>query len=102
MVRIRQVALCAGIACLLLLGGCKSVFGPKSCHKPQVYEEAKNMPPLRTPAGLDAIDTRQALKIPELREPEAPRPTDGPCLDEPPQLVVPTTTPPPPPPIPAK
>ncbi len=100
MVRIR-VALFSGFACLLLLGGCKLFGGTKSCHKPQVYEEAKNMPPLRTPAGMDAIDTRNALKIPELREPEAPRPADGPCLDEPPQLVVPGARPPTPP-LPAK
>lgn len=102
MVRIRQAALCAGFACLLLLGGCRSLFGGKNCHKPQVYEEAMNMPPLRTPAGLDAIDTRNALKIPELREPEAPRPANGPCLDEPPQLVMPPASPSPPPPLPAK
>ncbi len=90
MVRIR-VALVPGIACLTLLGGC-AWFGSKSCHKPQVYEEAKSAPPLRIPAGLDGIDTRGALKIPELTQPEPPRPAEGaPCLDEPPALVAPNT-----------
>jgi uncharacterized lipoprotein len=89
MVRIRQLARIAGIGCLTLLGGC-SWFHSKNCHKPQVYEEARTVAPLRTPVGLDAIDTRGALKIPELNEPEAPRPADdAPCLDEPPALVAP-------------
>jgi hypothetical protein len=89
MVRIRQAAQVAGIACLTLLGGC-SWFGSKSCHKPQVYEDAKVVPPLRIPEGLDGIDTRGALKIPELTQPEPPRPAEGaPCLDEPPTLVAP-------------
>jgi uncharacterized lipoprotein len=90
MVRIRQAAQVAGMACLALLGGC-AWFGDKSCHKPQVYEEAKAVPPLRIPAGLDGIDTRGALNIPELKEPEPPPPADNaPCLDEPPVLVVPS------------
>ena len=92
MVRIR-VTLVFGLACLALLGGC-SWFSSKSCHKPQVYEEAKSVPPLRIPVGLDGIDTRGALKIPELNEPEPPRPAaDAPCLDEPPALVAPVARP---------
>jgi uncharacterized lipoprotein len=93
MVRIRQVAQIAGLASLALLGSC-SWFSSKSCHKAQVYEEAKSVPPLRIPVGLDGIDTRGALKIPDLKEPEAPPPAeDAPCLDEPPALVAPTTAP---------
>lgn len=94
MFRNRMVAHAAGLACLLLLGGC-SLFGSKSCHKPQVYEEAQTVAPLRIPVGLDPMDTRGALKIPDLTEPEAPRAKDGPCLDEPPPLVVPPAPPPP-------
>jgi uncharacterized lipoprotein len=96
MVRNRQVALGLGLACLALLGGCKSLFGGKSCHKPQVYEAAESLPPLHIPEGLDPMDTRGALKIPELKEPEAPRDPNGPCLDEPPVLVTaPPAAPPP-------
>jgi len=42
--------------------------------------------PLRPPVGLDALNTRGALKIPDLREPEAPprKLTDA-CLDAPPK-----------------
>ncbi|MEO8306905.1 MAG: hypothetical protein ABI616_02565 [Pseudomonadota bacterium] len=91
MVRIRQLAQIGGIACLTLLSGC-AWFGSKNCQKPQVYEEAKSVPPLRIPQGLDGIDTRGALKIPELTGPEPPRPAaDAPCLDEPPQLVTPAS-----------
>jgi uncharacterized lipoprotein len=82
-----RVGLVSGLACLALLGGCGSLFGGKSCHKPQVYEEAESLPPLQIPLGLDPMDTRGALKIPDLKEPEAPRAKDGPCLEEPPQLV---------------
>jgi uncharacterized lipoprotein len=93
MVRIRQVAQIAGLACLTLLGGC-AWFGSKSCHKAQVYEEAKSVPPLRIPVGLDGIDTRGALKIPELKEPALPPPAaDAPCLDEPPAMVPPPAAP---------
>jgi uncharacterized lipoprotein len=95
MVRIRQIALGAGLACLALLSGC-SWFGSKSCHKPQVYEEARTAPPLRIPEGMDGIDTRGALKIPELKEPEPLRPAENaPCLDEPPALVPPAAPRPP-------
>ena len=94
-----RVGLVCGLACLVLLGGCGSLFGGKSCHKPQVYEEAESLPPLQIPVGLDPMDTRGALKIPDLKEPEAPRPKDGPCLEEPPQLVTPPAAPPAAPPL---
>jgi uncharacterized lipoprotein len=88
-----RVSLAFGLCCLALLNGC-AWFGSKSCHKPQVYEEAESLPPLQIPVGLDSMDTRGALKIPELKEPEAPRPADGPCLEEPPKLITPPATPP--------
>jgi uncharacterized lipoprotein len=96
MVRIRQVTLGVGLACLVLLGGCKSLFGGgNSCNKQQVYEEATALPALQVPAGLDGMDTRGALKIPELREPPVPRTPDSPCLDKPPVLVMPPPAAPP-------
>lgn len=57
------------------------------CNKPQVYEQAGSNPPLRIPVGLDALNTRGALRIPELREPEAPRKLTDACLDEPPKFA---------------
>jgi hypothetical protein len=65
------------------------------CNKPQVYEQAGSSPPLRIPAGLDALNTRGALRIPELREPEAPRKLTDACLDEPPKYSSARLLPPP-------
>jgi len=72
------------VACLAL-GACR--HGPAACTKPGVYAEAQSVPPLRIPTGLQAPDTRGALRIPELTEPEAPRAADSPCLDQPPRYA---------------
>lgn len=69
----------------VLLGACRS-GRPASCAKPGIYTEAQSVPPLRIPAGLEAPDTRGALKIPELNEPEVPLPTSAPCIDSPPKF----------------
>lgn len=69
---------------LMLLVGCKSMTG--GCEKPHAYSSAQNLPPLHIPAGLDGPDTRSAVRIPELNEPEAPRGKDAPCLEEPPKF----------------
>ena len=77
------IALCAGFA---VLPGCKRLFA-SSCNKPQAYAQAQSLPPLRIPVGLEGPDTRAALKIPELNEPEAPRGAQDPCLQEPPAFA---------------
>ncbi len=41
---------------------------------------------LKMPVGLDGPDTKQALEIPALNEPEVPRDPQGACLEEPPML----------------
>ena len=71
----------------LLLGGCHHFRGGGNCNKPQIYATAGDLPPLRIPVGLDGPDTRSALKVPELNEPEAPRSPKDPCLDEPPPIA---------------
>jgi len=82
-----------GIALLLLLAlaaGCHA-FRPsaKACHSPQPYQKAQSVPPLKIPAGLDAPDTTNALRLPTLNEPPpAPRKGSQPCLDEPPPFKV--------------
>lgn len=81
------VALCAGFA---VLPGCKRLFA-SSCSKPQVYAQAQSLPPLRIPVGLDGPDTRAAMKIPDLNEPEAPRGPNDPCLQEPPAFTTAST-----------
>ncbi|HJS21826.1 MAG TPA: hypothetical protein VJ764_04160 [Steroidobacteraceae bacterium] len=59
--------------------GCRSF----SCGAPPVGND-DSIPPLEIPAGLEPPDTRNALKIPELSEPERPRTEADGCLEEPP------------------
>lgn len=90
--RLRPLLL--SIASLALLGatGCRAITGG-TCHKPQAYESAGNLAPLRMPTGLESPDTSGALAIPEVNQPELPVDPEGPCLEAPPALV----EPPPPP-----
>ncbi len=53
------------------------------CDEAQTYQSAQDVGPLRVPAGSDQPDTRNALKIPELKSPELPR-DPGTCLEHPP------------------
>src|SRR4029078_7718932 len=41
---------------------------------------AQELPPLQAPPGLDAPNTRNALKVPPLNTPERVRGKDEPCL----------------------
>jgi uncharacterized lipoprotein len=73
----------------VLVGGCKSWRGGNSCNKHQAYQNATSVPPLTVPAGLNALDTSTALKLPPLKEPDPPaRTTKDPCLDSPPAYKV--------------
>jgi len=83
---LRMMLLVFGAGTLLLAAGCRSTG---SCRNSQAYAEAQEVPVLKMPAGLDGPDTREALQIPPLTEPEAPRPAKGPCLEEPTPLVKP-------------
>ncbi|MEX1993261.1 MAG: hypothetical protein WD929_01260 [Steroidobacteraceae bacterium] len=72
------------IAACALASGCGLV--PEragSCDKAQPYHEARESPPLKAPAGADAPDTRNALRIPEVKAPQLPI-EPGRCLDHPP------------------
>ena len=53
------------------------------CDDLKPYQSAKEVPPLRVPAGADLPDTRNALKIPEVKTPAVPL-EEGSCLDHPP------------------
>ena len=76
------------VAAALALQGCRSIMG--SCHDPQPYQQAESAKPLEIPSGLEAPDTRNALAIPELKEPAPPARKQGDsCLDEPPKYVAP-------------
>jgi hypothetical protein len=84
MIRARHLLIAALSLSLLALSGCKRLFGDADCSKPAAYADSRNLPPLRIPVGLDGPDTRAAMKIPELNEPEIPRKPGDACLDEPP------------------
>jgi hypothetical protein len=90
--KLRPLLLVTASLALLAATGCSTLTGT-SCRKPQPYQTAEDLPPLRMPPGLDRPDTSGALKIPALNEPEYPLDPDGPCLEAPPAL----TEPPPPP-----
>ena len=78
----RGPLLVLGAAALLLAGGCRSL----SCINPETYSDAQEVQRLKMPVGLDGPDTKQALEIPALNEPEVPRDPKGSCLEEPPML----------------
>lgn len=86
----RYLSLAALCGALLLLGGCKGLVG--SCHDSQAYASAQSLPPLHIPVGLDGPDTRNAVRIPELNEPVAPRGKKDPCLEEPPKYDTASST----------
>ncbi len=74
-------------AIAVALTGCFS-RSERSCHQPQAYAAAEDLPPLRIPPGLETPDTRNALRVPELNEPEPPRRRGAdPCLDTPPSFT---------------
>lgn len=76
------------VVALALASGCSTVVGG-ACHKTQPHQTAGNLPPLKMPTGLEAPDTAEAMKIPEVNEPELPLDPDGPCLDAPPAITAP-------------
>lgn len=91
---LRVSVCCVAFACMALLGACRALGGGGACHKPQPYATAENGAPLKIPPGLKSPDTSQALRIPDLNEPEPPPPkkTD-PCLDAPPPYATPKPAP---------
>ena len=59
------------------------------CKEPAGYAQAVEGANLRIPAGLEAPDTRNALRIPDLSvPPQPPRTKDQGCLDQPPTYTI--------------
>jgi uncharacterized lipoprotein len=75
------------IACMatfLPVAGCGWLPDAYSgCNDAKPYESAKQVDPLKVPAGADLPDTHNALKIPDVNTPELPD-AEGSCLDHPP------------------
>jgi uncharacterized lipoprotein len=86
-VRLVPLALCA-----VALGACHSSSylrkhaKAEQCVDHAVYLAAQSAPALRTPAGLVAPNTKNALKIAEVTGTPAPRTTKEGCLDKPPSF----------------
>ena len=73
----------ASVLSVALMSGCKGHIATcKQSNKD--YAGAKEMPPLQAPPGLEAPNTRNALKVPPLTTPERVRGRDEACLDAPP------------------
>jgi len=69
------------LASTALLGGCGKLL---TCQGPSdIGDGGKSIASLRVPAGLTEINTKDALRIPELNEPEPPQDKNK-CLDAPP------------------
>ena len=87
----RIVALAGLLLVLLGLSGChlaRAISGG-ACHDTQGYMKQRSVEPLKIPAGLDAPDTTNALRLPQLNEPAPPPPRGkAPCLDTPPPFKV--------------
>ncbi|HEY5263848.1 MAG TPA: hypothetical protein VIJ37_02565 [Steroidobacteraceae bacterium] len=74
------------VSATALMSGCHlfSKLTP-DCHKPQEYQRARQVPPLKVPSGLDSPNTQDALVIPTVGvSPPPPGPKDN-CLDIPPR-----------------
>lgn len=79
------------LGCSLSVAGCSRLF-KTTCVRAEDYAGAQNNPPLKVPPGLQAPDTRAALPIPTLNEPERPRTAEEGCLDAPPRYAIPKAT----------
>jgi hypothetical protein len=82
-------ALVVCCAMLPLLSGCTIPFFHRhnkdaGCHEKPFSQNTDNRPPLKVPEGMDAPDTRSAIRVPELDTPERVRAKNEPCLSKPP------------------
>jgi hypothetical protein len=86
----RAVALVCMLGMLAVLSGCSRFHrGEQKCREPAIPAGLSNGDSLAVPPGLDPLDTRGAVVIPALKEPEAPRSARDPCLSAPPAYKIP-------------
>lgn len=91
---LKKGTLCFALLAVVATAGCNP-FRRNSgeaalCREPTAgYAQAAEAPTLRVPPGLQAPDTRNALRIPDLNTPEPPpRTKEQGCLDQPPPYTV--------------
>jgi uncharacterized lipoprotein len=77
----------AVVAVMISLAGCGAFR--VSCNDMTTYAASEDLPALKVPLGLEAPDTRSALKIPPLTEPERVRAESEGCLESPPSYSTP-------------
>jgi hypothetical protein len=83
-------ALCLCLGALPLLSACSlyhSLFHrshDRGCSEKPFSANTENLPGLLVPEGLSPPDTRNAIKVPTLTEPERLRAKIEPCLAQPP------------------
>ena len=84
----RMAARMAVVALAVMASSCSWMHHGKhrhaKCMEPNIGAQARSLPPLKVPAGMDSPDTRNAIKVPPLTEPEQPRSAQDPCLSAPP------------------
>jgi uncharacterized lipoprotein len=90
--RIAGIFLCCVLATATLSGCFRSRLSHCS-QSDKDYAGAVELPPLQAPEGLEAPNTRNALKVPPLNTPERVRGKDEPCLDIPPPFTSSKTAP---------
>lgn len=86
----RSGALVCMLGVLVVLSGC-SLFnrGEQKCREPALPAGLVNGDALAMPPGLEPLDARGAVLVPDLKEPEAPRSVRNPCLSAPPAYKIP-------------
>lgn len=78
-----RIGACALI--VTLLSSCSWIHRTgTSCREPVIPANPEESPPLKVAPGQDLPDTRNAVTVPALNEPEKPRGKDDPCLSRPP------------------
>jgi len=75
---------------LVLIGGChvRTLLEP-DCHRPQEYQRAAQVAPLKVPEGLDSPNVSGARVIPEVAVTPPPVSAKDACLDAPPRFKEP-------------
>lgn len=76
---------CACALTVMLLSSCSWFHrASASCREPTIPSDPQDAAPLKVAPGQDLPDTRNAVKVPALNEPEKPRGKSDPCLSRPP------------------
>jgi len=74
------------VAAALLASGCHRFSkAVPDCHRPQEYQTAVQLAPLKVPAALDTPNTQSALVIPTLEIAPPSQAANAACLDTPPR-----------------